>query len=179
MNNRTKELALIALFPAMMAATAGIAIPLGALPAITLQTLFVYMAGLLLRPRSAILSMFVYVLLGAIGLPIFSNFRGGLEVLVGNSGGFLFGFIVIAGLISIFKNVKIINKQIGTNLIVLFGATIILYLIGASYITFLSRSSIWLVLGVFYPYFIGDLIKIGIASYVHVRIRSHVTYEPS
>ena len=179
MNNRTKELALIALFPAMMAATAGIAVPLGGLPPITLQTLFVYLAGLLLSPREAMLSMFVYVLLGAIGLPIFSNFRGGLEVLVGGSGGFLIGFIPVAGLISFVKNVKIINKQLFMNVLVLSGATTILYLIGAAYITIISNTNYWLVLGGFYLYFIGDAIKILVASHVHVRIRSHVTYERS
>lgn len=163
----------------MMAATAGVSIPLGGLPPITLQTLFVYLAGLLLKPRHAMVSMFVYVLLGTIGLPIFSNFRGGLEVLVGGSGGFLIGFILIAGLIGFIKNIKIINNDFFHHIVVLILATVILYLIGAIYITFLTASSIWLVLGGFYLYFVGDLIKIIVATYVHLRIRSHVTYESS
>lgn len=179
MNNKTRELAIIAVFPAMMAATAGLAIPFGALPAITLQTLFVYLAGLLLRPRAAGLSMFVYVLLGSIGLPIFSNFRGGLEILVSGSGGFLVGFIVIAIMIGYLKNVKIINNEYWDTILILFGVTTILYMIGAAYITFLTGTSYWLVLAGFYLYLPGDILKIIVALYVYMRIRSHVTYEPS
>jgi biotin transport system substrate-specific component len=179
MNSRTKELVIIAVFPAMMAATAGLAIPFGILPALTLQTLFVYLAGLLLKPRSAMLSMSIYVLLGAIGIPIFSNYRGGLEVLIGPSGGFLFGFILIAGLISLFKFRNFINKEIIQLSLILFAFTTVLYLIAAMYITFVTSSNLWLVLGGFYIYLPGDLIKIAIAIYVYMRIRSHITYEPS
>jgi len=76
-NSRIRELTLIALFPAMMGATAGVVIPLGGLPPITLQTIFVFMAGLILGPKHAGISIGIYVLLGAIGLPIFSGYRGG------------------------------------------------------------------------------------------------------
>lgn len=179
MNSRTKELVIIAVFPAMMAATAGLAIPFGILPALTLQTLFVYLAGLLLRPKSAMLSMSVYVLLGAIGIPIFSYFRGGLEVLIGPSGGFLFGFIVTAGLISFLKFRNFLNSEILNLILILFVSTTILYLIGAIYITFVTNSNLWLVLGGFYVYLPGDSIKIAISLYVYMRIRSHVTYESS
>ena len=179
MTSKTRILIWIAVFPAMMAATAGIAIPFAGLPPITLQTLFVYLAGLLLNWKHAATAMFVYVLLGTIGLPIFSNYRGGLEVLVGSSGGFLIGFILVAGLIAFFKNVIIINKPFWDRTIILFGATTILYLIGASYIAVLYDMNYWLVLGGFYLYLPGDIVKIVVASYVHVRIRSHVTYESS
>ena len=111
MNNRIKELTTIALFPALMGATAGISIPLFNLPPITLQTFFVFMAGLTLGPRKGALSMIIYVLLGAIGLPIFSGFRGGLNVLAGFSGGFLIGFIFSAAFIGFMKSVKIINNE--------------------------------------------------------------------
>ena len=63
MNTRIKELSLIALFPALMGATAGISIPLLGLPPITLQTLFVFLAGLLLNPKNAFYSMCIYLVL--------------------------------------------------------------------------------------------------------------------
>ena len=179
MNNRLQQLLLIATFPAMMAATAGIAIPLGTLPSITLQTLFVYMAGLMLSPRDAGISMFVYVLLGAIGVPIFSGFTGGAGILVSGRGGFIVGFIIVAIVVSLMKNVKILNKQVLDYFLILVIATVLLYMIGGAYIAFLSNASLWLVLGGFYLYLVGDFIKIFIVIHAYVRIRSHVTYEPS
>ena len=88
-NNRTKEMIIIALFPALMAATAGIAIPLWTLPAVTLQTFFVFMSGLLLGPKKAGLSMVIYLLLGAIGLPVFSNYTGGIGIIYQKVAGSL------------------------------------------------------------------------------------------
>ncbi|QMS85431.1 biotin transporter BioY [Candidatus Xianfuyuplasma coldseepsis] len=177
MNNRVKELLLIALFPSMMGATAGIAIPLGSLPSITLQTLFVYLAGLILNPRDAGISMLVYVLLGAIGVPIFSGFTGGMGILLSVRGGFIFGFIIVAMFVSIMKNVKILNKTYIDLFLVLVISSLLLYMIGGSYIAFVTKGTIWLVLAGFYVYLIGDFIKIFIAIHAYVRIRSHVTYE--
>ena len=177
MNNRIKELTTIALFPALMGATAGISIPLFNLPPITLQTFFVFMAGLTLGPRKGALSMIIYVLLGAIGLPIFSGFRGGLNVLVGLSGGFLIGFIFSAAFIGYMKTVKIINNEVvGFSLILVIG-TLIIYMFGAAYIAFITSSNLWLILANFVPYLVGDAIKIVAASYVYARIRNHITYE--
>ena len=177
MNNTTKQLIYTALFPAMMAATAGIAIPLGSFPAITMQTFFVYMAGLLLKPKYATLSMIIYVVLGAMGVPVFAGFNGGINVLVGPSGGFLIGFIIVSGFVAFMKNVKIINNQYLNLLLILGISTALLYMIGATYIGYLYNMRYWLVLAGFAPYLVGDSIKILTVIYVYVRIRSHVTYE--
>ncbi|MEE4662217.1 MAG: biotin transporter BioY [Halieaceae bacterium] len=179
MNKTTKDITLVALFPALMAATAGVSIPLGNMPAITLQTLFVYLAGLLLTPRKAALSMSIYVLLGVMGLPVFSGFRGGFGVLLGGSGGFIIGFIFMAWAVAFMKNRNFLNNHFWYTTVVLIVATTGLYMIGASYITFLTGANYWLVLGGFYLYLVGDITKILTAIYVHVRIRSHVTYEYS
>ena len=177
MDNRIRNITMMAIFPALMAATAGVIIPLFNLPPITLQTFFVYLAGLILGPKKAAISMSVYVLLGVIGLPIFSGYRGGFEVIAGFSGGFLIGFIVSAFIIGTMKNIIFLNKNIvGISLILLVG-TAIVYMFGASYIAFLTEGSIWLILVGFVPYLAGDFIKIVVAGVVHVRIRSHVTYE--
>lgn len=179
MTSRVRELTLIALFPAMMAATAGIVIPLGGLPSITLQTMFVFLAGLILGPKKAALSMGVYVLLGAIGLPIFSGFRGGFGVLVSGSGGFIISFVFVSAFVGFMKNVKIINNEFINFFIILFGANLIIYMIGGAYISYLTSSSYPLVLAGFYLYLIGDILKILVVIYVYLRIRSHITYEHS
>jgi biotin transport system substrate-specific component len=96
----TREIATAGLFAGLIAAGALIAIPIGPVP-FTLQVLFVLMAGLLLRPRAALAAVAVYLLIGAIGLPVFSGGKGGLAVLVGPTGGYLVGFALAAPLVSI------------------------------------------------------------------------------
>ena len=179
MNSRIRELTLIALFPAMMGATAGIVIPLGGLPPITLQTIFVFMAGLILGPKDAGISIGIYVLLGAIGLPIFSGYRGGIGVLLSGSGGFIVSFVFAGVFVGFMKNVKIINNEFVNILVILFGTTLLIYMIGGAYISYLSSASYPLVLGGFYTYLIGDILKIVVVIIVYMRVRSHVTYERS
>ncbi|AIO17942.1 Biotin transporter BioY [Candidatus Izimaplasma bacterium HR1] len=177
MNNRTRELTMIALFPALMGATAGISIPLFNLPPITLQTFFVFLAGLTLGPKKGALSMIIYLIIGAIGIPVFSGFRGGLEILTGFSGGFLVGFVFAAFFVGFMKTVKILNNNILSNFTILLGANLIIYMFGAAYIAFLTSTSIWPTLSGLSIYLIGDLLKITTTLYVYVRIRSAFTYE--
>ena len=84
-----------ALLVALLAASAWIAVPLGSVP-LTLQVFVVVLAALLLTPGQAAATMAVYLLLGAIGAPVFSGGRGGLGVLVGPTGGYLIGFLLAA-----------------------------------------------------------------------------------
>ena len=172
-----REMSLVALFPAMMAATAGVSIPLGDLPAVSLQTIFVFMAALLLGPRLGSLSMIVYVFMGIIGLPVFSNFRSGLGVITGGSGGFIIGFIFSAYLVGFMKNINFLNKKIWYIFLVLVLGNVVIYMFGASYISYLLNTSFLTTLATFSPYILGDLLKIIVVLYVYVRIRPHFTYE--
>jgi biotin transport system substrate-specific component len=70
----------------------------------TLQTLFVILIGFLLKPTDAFLSVFIYVLIGAIGLPVYSFGRSGFSVLFGPSGGFLMLFPFVSLCISKLKS---------------------------------------------------------------------------
>lgn len=174
---KVKELSLIALFPAMLAATAGISIPFGGLPNITLQTLFVFLAALVLGPKKGSLSIIVYILIGAMGVPVFAGYKGGIGVLTSNSGGFIFGFVFSVIFIGFMKNVNfLINKDISLFAILVF-ANIIIYVSGAAYIAFLINASIVSVLATFGLYIIGDLLKIVIVLHVYNRIRPFITYE--
>lgn len=172
-----KEMSLIALFPAMMAATAGIFIPLGSLPPVSLQTIFVFMAALLLGPRLGSLSMVIYVVMGMIGLPVFSGYRGGLDVLTGQSGGFVIGFIFSAFFIGNMKNINFLNKNILYTFAVLIVGNIIIYMSGGSYIAYITNTNLWFIMATFSPYLVGDLFKIMVVLYVYSRIRNHITYE--
>lgn len=172
-----KEMSMIALFPAMMAATAGISIPLGSLPPVSLQTIFVFLSALLLGPRLGSLSMIVYIVMGIIGLPVFSGYRGGLGVLTGQSGGFVIGFVFSAYFIGFMKNINFLNKKIWYIFIVLLIGNAIIYMSGAAYIAYLLNTNILLTLATFSSYIIGDLLKILVVLYVYSRIRMYITYE--
>lgn len=95
----TRESVLAALFTALLGASAWISIHLGAVP-VTLQVFVVLLAGLLLRPRAAAAALAAYLLLGAVGVPVFAGGLGGLGVLAGPTGGYLLGFAIAAPFVS-------------------------------------------------------------------------------
>lgn len=94
-SNRTRTVATAALIAALLAASAWISLPLGAVP-VTLQVFIVLLAALLLPPGAAAAAVVVYLLLGAVGIPVFSGPAGGIGVLAGPRGGYLLGFLAAA-----------------------------------------------------------------------------------
>jgi biotin transport system substrate-specific component len=91
---RSRGIALAATFAALISVVSPISIPLGPLPVpITLQVFVVYLALALLGPWYGTLSMAIYLLLGAAGLPVFAGLSGGGSTLLGPLGGYLFGFM--------------------------------------------------------------------------------------
>lgn len=98
-HSRVREMTTAALVAALIAGTAWITVRIGPVP-FTLQSMFVLLAGLLLRPGWAAASMGIYLLLGAVGLPVFSGGQSGLGTLMGPTGGFLLAFPVAAAALS-------------------------------------------------------------------------------
>ncbi|HEY8363942.1 MAG TPA: biotin transporter BioY, partial [Haloplasmataceae bacterium] len=94
---------------------------------VTLQTFIVMLAGLLLKPIDAFISILLYVLIGALGFPVFSGYKSGLGVILGPTGGFIIAFPFVSLLISIlkFKNSFILNI-----IITMFCGIIVTYFIG-------------------------------------------------
>lgn len=90
-----RSLTLCALFSALLCVSAWIGIPLGD-TVITMQTFSVFLALLLLGGQRGFVVCTVYLLLGAAGLPVFSGFRGGVGMLLGVTGGYLWGFLATA-----------------------------------------------------------------------------------
>ncbi len=100
MQNDTKVLSRSAVFIALMMIGAQISIPLPSLVPISLQTLAIYMCALMCEKKHALLITLVYVFMGAIGLPVFAGFTGGASHVFGPAGGFIFGFPVMAFIVS-------------------------------------------------------------------------------
>lgn len=92
-----RDMTRIALCTALIAVCAWISIPIGDIP-ITLQTFGVFAALCILGGRNGTISILVYILLGAVGLPVFAGFSGGIGILMGVTGGYIVGFL-FAGLV--------------------------------------------------------------------------------
>lgn len=152
---------LTSLFTALIAAGTFIKIPF--IPvAMTLQTLFVFLTGLLLPPLNASLSVLLYIILGLIGLPIFTS-GGGPAALLSPTGGFIFGFLIAAFVGSILSKKK--HDSILYNIFVVLIMEIIVYAIGLPWLKIKLATS-WqraFVVGLV-PFIFGDAVKIGVAS---------------
>ncbi len=174
MDKKTRLLLLTALFPAMMAVTSMISIPLGFLPPLTLQTLFVYLAALLLPKEYAFLSIAIYLILGAIGLPVFSNFTGGISAFLSHSGGFLLSFPIIAYSIGYMLKIGNSKNNKTTIFLILCINTIILYLLGALFISLIYNILYFPLLMSFVIYLPGDILKIILVIYISNRVNTQL-----
>lgn len=88
---RTETVAFCGLAIALLTVSAWVTVPLGPVP-FTLQTMVLVFVVALFPPRDALIGVFGYLALGAIGVPVFSGMKGGLASIVGPTGGFLVGF---------------------------------------------------------------------------------------
>lgn len=94
----TKTIVLIGMFAALLAVLSQISIPMPSGVPVTLQTFAVALTGFVLGWKYGIAATGIYILIGAVGMPVFSNFSGGLGILFGKTGGFIWGFLFLAGL---------------------------------------------------------------------------------
>lgn len=118
---------------ALLAVAAPFSVPVGPVP-ISLATLFVCLAASLLGPYWGTASAALYLLLGAIGLPVFSGFAGGLQRLVGPTGGYLLGYLPLAfltglGAVKGRRSLHLLGMLAGTAL--LYGLGTAWYCLGA------------------------------------------------
>lgn len=93
MHIRVRSMCLVAMFAVLLALGAWVTVP-GAIP-FTMQTFVLYCVLWLLTPKQGLAAICLYLLLGAVGLPVFSGFQGGFGVLLGPTGGYLLGFLLM------------------------------------------------------------------------------------
>lgn len=150
-----------ALMAALTAAGAYIAIPLGPVP-IVLQNLFIMLAGLLLGGRWGLISVAVYLLAGAVGLPVFAGGTGGVGKFVGPTGGYLLGFGAAAYLIGIISESG--RGRVTIDVLAMVAGTLIIYAFGVSWLKVVTGISFSKALTVgMLPFLIGDALKIAAA----------------
>lgn len=89
----TRTMVYVGMSAALMAVISQCAIPMPSGVPATLQIFAVTIIGVILGWKKGLASMIIYLLIGAAGAPVFANFKGGFEVLVGSTGGFLWGYL--------------------------------------------------------------------------------------
>lgn len=157
-----KKITYIALFVAIISILAQISIPVSVVP-ITLQIFAISLCGFILDKKSALITVFVYLCLGAFGAPVFASLNGGFHMLLSYTGGFLWGFIPFMLLCSLSKS----RKAILLGIIGLF----ICHLFGVIQYSLVSKTSIWLSFVVAsLPHIIKDVILVILAYFVAERI---------
>jgi biotin transport system substrate-specific component len=138
----------------------------------TLQTLLIVLIGFLLKPMEAFLSVFIYLLLGAVGLPVFSGARGGIQMILGPTGGFLMLFPFLACAISLLKSKKKIMWYDLLMSVVL--AIPILYLLANIWLSYSLSLNYWRALLSLIPFVPFDILKIGFAYLIYQKIPEDV-----
>ena len=167
---RTKQMVLIALMTAVTCVLGPLSIPLPFSPVpISLTNFAIFLAIFVLRMKSGTISFIIYLLLGAVGVPVFSSFRGGFQVLAGPTGGYLIGFIFLA-LIMGFALDHFDRKLVPTIIGMIIGMAVC-YAFGTVWLAKLLSLSFkeGLMMGVI-PYLAGDAAKIIIAAIVGPKL---------
>ncbi len=167
------DLAYIAMFSAFIVICSWISIP-SAIP-FTMQVFGVFLTVGVLGGRRGSLSVMAYILLGVIGLPVFSGFSGGIGVLLGARGGYIIGFILAALIMwaseCIFgksKRALLVSMALGLLVCYAFGTAwfTAFYVKNGSPIGFLSALTVCVL-----PCIIPDAVKILLALYLSERVR--------
>lgn len=168
-----RQFARAALLAALIGAVAPISIPIGPAP-ITLQVLFVFLAGIVLGPVWGAVSMLLYLMAGAVGAPVFAGMSAGIGVLVGETGGYLLSYPIAAALIGLFVHRgPDLRDPAEVSLPVLVGAlaagVVVIYWLGTAYMAWVLELEIVeaIMLGVV-PFIPGELLKM-IAAIAIVR----------
>ena len=153
-----RKMVICAMLVAVCAVCAQISVPLpGNLVPFTLQTMAVMIVGFLLKPKTALITLGVYFLAGAIGLPVYASAKAGLGALAGPTGGFIWGFVLGGVLISIIYGNSF--SWFRAILAVVFGLVVI-YLCGCIQLAVVANMNWWqAVLSGCVPYLPGEVIK--------------------
>ncbi|MCR4431479.1 MAG: biotin transporter BioY [Tepidanaerobacteraceae bacterium] len=167
---QTREIPFIGLFAAVTAVLSYVQIPLPLVP-ITAQTLGVMLAGSLLSPGPAFLSMVLFLLLGAIGLPVYAGGSSGVGTILGPTGGFLLSWPLAAFVMAH------LTKRVKPNFTTVFiinvlGGVLLVYSIGVPYLARIAHLNFTSALTVgALPFIPGDLIKAFISTTISISIR--------
>ena len=162
----TRDLVLCALCTALTCVLAPISIPLAAGVPISLATFTVMLSGVLLGPRLGALSQIIYVLLAAVGLPVLAGWTGGIGIVLGMTGGYIIGYILLAFLTGLiyrpFRRSGNAAVRIGSMALGMIAGTAALYILGTAWFMFVTGMGLKASLAAcVLPFLPGDLLKMA------------------
>lgn len=175
----TTELVYIAVCAALLAVCSWISIPaIPPLPPFTLQTFGVFLILLLLGGKRGFYAVVTYLLLGAVGLPVFAHFTGGVGILLGTTGGYLIGFALSAAVYWVLEDLyerlpwlRIAALVLGLAVCYAFGtAWFMLVYARQSGAVGLGTALGWCVV----PFILPDLVKLALAWGLGATLKRHV-----
>lgn len=166
----TKTLALIGVMAAITCILGPLSIPLPFSPVpISLTNLAVYFSIYVLGMKKGSISYVIYLLIGLVGIPVFSSFTGGPGKLLGPTGGYLIGFLFMAVICGLFidkwpekRYMGFLGMVIGTLVCYLFGTVWLAYQAGLSFEAALAAGVL--------PFIAGDVVKMLIAMFIGPEI---------
>lgn len=174
--SKTHDVVYIGIFAAIIAVCSWISIP-AAVP-FTLQTMGVFTAVGVLGGRRGTLAVLTYILLGAVGVPVFAGFSGGISIILGTTGGYIAGFLFSAlimwGMEKLFGSGKVVL------IISMLAGLAACYAVGtiwfmAVYAKNSGAVGVGTVLGwCVIPFVIPDLIKIAVSAMLTVRLKKAI-----
>lgn len=172
----TRILTKMALMLALLIICSQLTIPFGPVP-LTMQTFSVLMIGLVLPPNYATMTAFIYLVIGLVGLPVFSGGTGGFGSFLSPSFGFAIGFIPASFILSYLNQTIKFKENLKLILSILI-STVILYIIGLSYMYIVFRNILNIDTGLthllqlgFLPFIPGDIIKSFLAIIIYKRLK--------
>ena len=171
-NNRIYTMSMTALLAAVICVLAPMAIPVGPIP-ITLATLAMYLALYLLGGKLGTLSCLVYVLIGLAGVPVFAGFTGGAGKLLGPTGGYIVGYVVMTWIAGGF-----LDRFQGRFLqaVGLAAGTAVCYALGTAWYCVSAEASVGTALALcVLPFLPGDVAKIALATTFGPAIRKRLS----
>lgn len=179
--SKTTYLALCGLFASMTAICSYITIPLGFTPVpMNLGTLGVFLAGGLIGKKYGTLSMVVYVLMGAAGIPVFAGFQAGVGVLAGPTGGFIFGYIAAAFIIgAVMEHPETAEggRKTALCIMAMIMGLFTCYLLGTLWFIVLTNTGLWAALtACVMPFLPADAVKIFAAVVLVRRLRPIIIF---
>lgn len=171
-----KELCMTAMFAVILAVCSWISVPIMEVP-VTLQTFGVFLALEMLGGKCGTAAVTVFVLLGAIGVPVFAGFSGGLGILLGSTGGYILGFILMAVIYWLGEKLPGFDKIIWLRGAVLVVGLAVCYLFGTVWFIKVYTEDItvmtalkWCVI----PFLIPDAVKLICAMALAGRLKKYV-----
>lgn len=174
--SKTYDIVYIAVFAVIMAICSWISIP-AAVP-FTLQTFGVFIAAGVLGGKRGTLSVLVFILLGAVGIPVFANFSGGIGVLAGPTGGYIIGFLFSA--LVMWAMEKLPGKKSIMQIVSMVVGLVVCYAFGTAWFMVVygkANGPVGLVTALgwcVFPFIIPDFIKIALAYVLSRKLRKYV-----